>query len=188
MICLFLYGDFDFLVAVRTALNHSWTNPAERIMSILNLGLQGVALKRDQMSSESEALFDMANTLDDIRKKAQEFNELKSELKESIASVQNLLNNRSERILLKEKKFKCHNPASEESIAELFEVKMDILFICFFDFYAYTNILLFMQSIFDIDSTLGIEETTQAQIRRHSALIGFMNTHCHTRVQREKKT
>ena len=142
LICLFLCGDFDLLVAVRTAPNHSWTNPAERIMSILNLGLQGVALKRDQMSSESETLFDMANTLDDIRKKAQEFNELESELKESIASVQNLLNNRTERISLKDKKFKCHNPASEESIAELFEVKIIILFTVF-DFCAYTNILLF---------------------------------------------
>jgi hypothetical protein len=70
LICLFLRGDFDLLIAVRTAPNHSWTNPAERIMSTLNLSLQGVTLKRDPMSSESEALFDTANTLDDIRKKA----------------------------------------------------------------------------------------------------------------------
>ena len=124
LICLFLRRDFDLLVAVRTAPNHSWTNPAKQIMSTLNLGLQGVALKRDQMNSESEALFDVANTLNDIQKKAQESNELESELKESIASVQNLLNDRTERISLKDKKFKCHNPASEESIAELFEVKL----------------------------------------------------------------
>ena len=65
-------------------------------MSILNLGLQGVALKRDQMSPESEALFDTANTLDDIRNKAQEFNRLESELKESITNVQNILNNQTE--------------------------------------------------------------------------------------------
>ena len=64
-----------------TAPNHSWTNPAEWIMSTLNLGFQGVALKRDSMSSESEALFDTVNTLDDIRKKAQECSELESELK-----------------------------------------------------------------------------------------------------------
>ncbi|RIA85154.1 hypothetical protein C1645_831186 [Glomus cerebriforme] len=66
LICLFLSGNFDLLIAVRTALNYSWINPAERIMSILNLGLQGVALKRDQMSSESETLFNTTNTLDDI--------------------------------------------------------------------------------------------------------------------------
>ncbi|RIA94880.1 hypothetical protein C1645_817479 [Glomus cerebriforme] len=85
-------------------------------MSTLNLGLQGVALKRDQMSSESEALFDTANTLDDIRKKAQEFNELESELKDSIAGIQDLLNNRTERLLLKDKKFKCHDSASEKTV------------------------------------------------------------------------
>jgi len=123
LICLFLSGNFDLLVAVRTAPNHSWTNPAERVMSTLNLGLQGVALKRDQMSSESEALFDMANTLDEIRKKAQEFSELESELKESIANIQNLLKNRTERLLFKDKKLKCHNPATEKEIAKLFEVK-----------------------------------------------------------------
>jgi len=123
LICLFLQGDFDLLVAVRTAPNHSWTNPAEQILSTLNLGFQGMALKHDRMSSESEALFDTANTLDDIRKKAQEFNELESELKESIAGIQDLLNNRTERLLLKDKKFKCHNSASKESINKLFEVK-----------------------------------------------------------------
>ena len=128
LICLFLRGDFDLLIAVRTAPNHSWTNPAERVMSTLNLGLQGVALKRDQMSSEVEALFETANTLDDIRKKAQESSELKSELKESIANIQNLLKNRTERLLFKDKKFRCHEPANEENIAALFEVKFIILF------------------------------------------------------------
>ncbi|CAB4381993.1 unnamed protein product [Rhizophagus irregularis] len=158
LICLFLCGDFDLLIAVRTAPNHSWTNPAERVMSTLNIGLQGVALKRDQMSPGSEALFEMANTLDDIRKKAQESNELTSELKESITNIQNLLNNRTERLLFKDKKFRCHEPANEERIAALFE------------------------SISDIDSTLRIEETTQAQIRRHPTLVEFINTHCRARA------
>ncbi|GES77742.1 hypothetical protein GLOIN_2v1780244 [Rhizophagus clarus] len=158
LICLFFRGNFDFLVALRTAPNHSWTNPAERDMSTLNLGLQGVALKRDQMSSESETLFDMVNTLDDIRKKAQEYSDLEFELKESIAGVQNLLKNRTERLLFKSKKLKCHIPATEEEIAELFE------------------------SIFNIDSTLKIEETTQAQIRRHPALVEFIKTHCRVRA------
>ncbi len=36
-----------------------------------------------------------------------------------------------------------------------------------------------MQSIFDIDSTLKIEETTQIQIRHHSTLVEFINTLYH---------
>jgi len=43
----FLRGDFDLLIAARTAPQQSWTNPVERIMSILNLGLQGVAIVRE---------------------------------------------------------------------------------------------------------------------------------------------
>lgn len=58
---------------------------------------------------------------------------------------------------------------SKESITELFEVKFFLF--TFFYFYAYTNIITFFeQSIFDIDSTLTIEETTQAQIRCHSTI------------------
>ena len=46
MICLFLQLDLDYLCAARTAPYHSFRNPAERIMSILNLGLQSVGLAR----------------------------------------------------------------------------------------------------------------------------------------------
>ena len=39
LIALFLNLNLDFLVACKTAPNHSWKNPVERIISILNLGL-----------------------------------------------------------------------------------------------------------------------------------------------------
>jgi hypothetical protein len=48
LICLFLQGDFDFLASVRTAPYHSWMNPAERMMSIVNLALQGVSLEHEK--------------------------------------------------------------------------------------------------------------------------------------------
>jgi hypothetical protein len=148
LICLFLCGDFDLLIAVRTAPNHSWTNPAERVMSILNLGLQDVALKRDKMSFESEDLFLTVNNLIEIRKKAQEYSRLESELKESIASVQNMLNMRTERLLLKNKKFQCLKSASEESIVELFKVKFIIIIFkliinIFMNFYTSLTIFTF---------------------------------------------
>lgn len=46
--------NLDCLVACRTAPNHSWKNPVERIMSILNLGLQCVGLMRAKMSDDFE--------------------------------------------------------------------------------------------------------------------------------------
>ena len=39
--------------------------------------------------------------------------------------------NRTERLKLKENKFKCHNPANKEKIDELFEVKLKVLFYTF---------------------------------------------------------
>jgi hypothetical protein len=80
LISLFLSGDYDMLIAVCTAPHHSWVNPAERIMSILNLGLQNVAIMRNTMSDESEALFDKAYTLDEIRDKASKNSNLEMEL------------------------------------------------------------------------------------------------------------
>ena len=47
LICLFIDLDLDFLVAARTAPGHSWINPVERVMSILNLALQNVAIARE---------------------------------------------------------------------------------------------------------------------------------------------
>ena len=43
-IAYFLKRDLDVLVLVQTLPHHSWKNPAERVMSNLNLGLQGVGL------------------------------------------------------------------------------------------------------------------------------------------------
>ena len=42
-ICAFRWLNLDYLAAVQTAPNNSWTNPCERLMSILNLGLQSVS-------------------------------------------------------------------------------------------------------------------------------------------------
>lgn len=123
LISLFLSGDYDMLIAVRTAPHHSWTNPAERIMSILNLGLQNVSIMRNTMSNESEALFDKADTLDEIRDKASENSNLEIELRDCIKDVQKLLHNRSERLVLKDKYFKCYDAANEHDINGLFQVR-----------------------------------------------------------------
>ncbi|GBC50186.2 hypothetical protein GLOIN_2v1882875 [Rhizophagus irregularis DAOM 181602=DAOM 197198] len=85
---------------MRTAPAQSWTNPAERIMSILNLDLQGVALLRDQMSSEIEDLFSRKNTLEEIRLVAKNNSQLESELRNSIKSIQQFLNRQTERLAI----------------------------------------------------------------------------------------
>ena len=44
----------DMLVALHTAPSNSWANPVERVMSIVNIGLQGVGLMRWKMSDDFE--------------------------------------------------------------------------------------------------------------------------------------
>jgi hypothetical protein len=122
LICLFLRGNFDFLASVRTAPYHSWVNPAERVMSILNLALQGVSLQRDSIDNIFEEILKGKNTLEEIRNAAQENQKLGFELRNSTKTVQNLLSERAKRLSLKEKKFQTYNPTSLLSIDAMFEV------------------------------------------------------------------
>ena len=68
LICLFLKLDLDYLCAVCTAPYHSWRNPVEHIMSIVNLGLQSIGLARQEMSEEVEAELKKCNSLADLRR------------------------------------------------------------------------------------------------------------------------
>ncbi|CAG8615599.1 8891_t:CDS:2, partial [Scutellospora calospora] len=80
------------------------------------------------------------------------------DVEESIRGVQEILNNRTEQLKLKDSKFRYYFPANQEAITEVFE------------------------SIFSIDPTLKIKETIQVQIRNHLALVEFIDTHCQMRA------
>ena len=56
LIALFLERDLDYLCAMHTPPHHSWKNPVERIMSILNISLQSVGLMRRPTQSFEEKL------------------------------------------------------------------------------------------------------------------------------------
>lgn len=122
LICLFLAGNFDMLIAVRTAPHHSWCNPAERIMSVINYGLQGVAIEREKMPEEYEDEFEALKTLENIREKAKDNPCLKAELEKCIVTVQELLCERTEHLVWKNEAFETENPASNLEIDEMFEV------------------------------------------------------------------
>ena len=52
--CLEPSLECDLLCACKTAPYNFWKNPAKRVMSIVNLGLQCVVLMRDKMADEEE--------------------------------------------------------------------------------------------------------------------------------------
>ena len=86
LVCLFLSGNFDILIAARTPPMASWKNPPERIMSILNLALQSVGLMREQVSDECERKLNSANGITRIREIAKD-PELRREIQDSIEPV-----------------------------------------------------------------------------------------------------
>ena len=119
MICLhvFLQLDLDYLCVARTAPHHSFHNPAERIMSILNLGLQFVGLARASMSEEMEEKITFCNSVSEIRCVAKDNNPLRDSLLDSVAPVKTLLSTITQRLQLKEKKFTVDTAAQLEAIS-----------------------------------------------------------------------
>lgn len=67
LIALFLCLDLDYVCAAQTAPYCSWRNPVERIMSIVNLGLQCVGLARQEMDDENERLPAKAGNMKELR-------------------------------------------------------------------------------------------------------------------------
>lgn len=88
LICLFLKLDLDYLCAGRTAPYHSWRNPVERVMSVLNLGLQCIGVARSQMSEEFEKEVSKCNNISELRN---HLGEMKSTVEDTLSPVKALL-------------------------------------------------------------------------------------------------
>ncbi len=54
------------MIVLRIAPQQSWTNPAERVMSVLNLGLQGCSLARTAMDNKFEVTMRRCNGMNAI--------------------------------------------------------------------------------------------------------------------------
>ena len=87
----FLFTRVDMLVSERCVPGQSWNNLAERIMYILNLSLQVVALERSKCSNEVEALIKNKGSMKQIREVAQHNSNVKSECLQSTMPVKELL-------------------------------------------------------------------------------------------------
>lgn len=115
-ICIFRELDLDMLVHARCAPGQSWTNPAERIMSVLNLGLQNCALERQCCDEQTEKQFRKCNSMADIRSTAENDPSLKLKWKESVECTQSIVRNRFLRLSLKDKPMQAMDPVSEEEV------------------------------------------------------------------------
>ena len=115
LICLFLYLDLNFLCAIRTPPYHSWKNPAERVMSILNIGLQSVGIMCQETKIFEEAL-KSCNSLKSIRSLGEKNLNLKEEVLDPLSPMKALLQGIFICLRLKDHKFKTFEAASDHQI------------------------------------------------------------------------
>ena len=106
MTALFCRLDLDALFCMQMCPYQSWTNPAERVMSTLNLALQNVSLMREKMSDPLERTIKYKNNISAIRSVVQDTPELEPALLKSTSPVVSLLGERFARMKLKGKSIK----------------------------------------------------------------------------------
>ena len=100
LIALFLKLDLDLLIAGRTAPSHSWANPVERVMSVINLGLQSVGVMRAKGGEDLEQSLLKCSSLKKIRMECAAY---KEDVKLSLSPTKELISNVLKRLELKGK-------------------------------------------------------------------------------------
>ena len=126
LISLFLRLDLDFLCACRTAPYHSWRNPVERIMSIINMGIQCIGLMRKEAKDEYESVIVKCNNMSQLRAAAEKKSGLAEEVLDCMSPVKLLLSDVIMRLKLKQKPFELYPAASEAEIKALWENLLNI--------------------------------------------------------------
>ena len=111
LICVFQALDLDFLC-----------NPVERMMSILNIGLQGVGLMRKEMGERTKSELSKCNNVAQVRAATEKMPELATEIKDSIEPVKVLLSDVISRLKLKEKVFKVGQDCETTNIKMSFHI------------------------------------------------------------------
>lgn len=94
-------------------------NPAERVMSILNLVLQNVSLERKRTDEESEKL--MKNNMQAVWETINSHPGVHLKVEESLKPVLDFLDHRFQRMKLKECHFRAADVATESGMESMFE-------------------------------------------------------------------
>lgn len=94
LISFFVNLNLDYLCA---GPYHSFRNPPERVMSVLNLGLQSVGLARHRMEVDMESVISHCNSVSEIQRIAKDNSNLKEALVDSIAHAKITLSSVTQR-------------------------------------------------------------------------------------------
>lgn len=120
-ICMFVALDLDMLIVARTAPSHSYNNPAERCMSLLNIALQNVALDRAPMVDNLECRVKSATSLSKLRDVSTKHADLKEALVGSLEPVLAVLKQRFSKLKFHGENVCVHDAATDEEIQQIQE-------------------------------------------------------------------
>ena len=150
-------GDFDYVCFIRTCPGNSWRNPVERVMSILNIALSGVAVAREVIADDPDGLVEKmvraANTLTKMRTLLSERPELEERVLQSCESIKRVIMDRFKQMSLKGVKFIEYEPVTRDEKEAFFE---------------------YLRSI---DPTMEKTDTTSKDIAARPRFSHFMRTH-----------
>lgn len=76
-ICVFKEMNLDMMILARCATGHSYVNPTERVLSVLNLALQNVVLERKESAEKINKILKSCNSMADVRNFAEKTPEVK---------------------------------------------------------------------------------------------------------------
>ena len=119
LIMLFLELDLDAVIAVRTPPGHSWKNPAERIMSILNLGMQSVGVMRQEMEHEYEQIIKRCNNMQQVRNAAEKDPKFTEAITDSLQQPISLISSIIQHLELKGEKFEIFRAATNQQMKDI---------------------------------------------------------------------
>ena len=114
MLALFRILDLDILNVGSCAPNQSNINPAERSMSLLNIGLQGMALEREH-TGEFEKMFKSCNSMKSLQTRAKQQQGLKEIYLESLNAPINILESTLSNLELTGKPLKIFKPCRDSN-------------------------------------------------------------------------
>ena len=153
----FLNKNLDMSVSAVIYQGGSYTDPAERIMPLLNIAMQGVALARRPMEPVFENALRNRNSMEAVRGVCENDNALTSAVRESLEPMVNLLNERFACDSLKDEPLKLGEPATFEEINDLFA------------------------EVSRIDTSLELTKTNKVDVEKCKDLQTYFETHARFR-------
>ena len=116
--------NLDKIVAMNSAPYHSFVNEVERIMSIINLALYGVAIERPKIDEETypgeEDRFRRTKTIAELRKTGDRFPSMVKGFNEAVQPLFDVLMQRFVQLSLKGEKFSRGETVSSERVDDFF--------------------------------------------------------------------